>query len=172
MNKPAVSLGALLKSNEDPIDSAAGRRAAKDAILRFFKAVAARDAAALAESMTEDVTYEIPFSESGSTEPGGFRRYVGAAEVIEFWMATTANGPKSLGAEDVELSITGDGSRVFIEQRGNMVLADGRPYRNRYVFRFSLREGRICHAREYFNPVIAAYAFRRKIANSFLVETL
>ena len=172
MNKPAVSLGALLKSNEDPIDSPAGRRAAKDAILRFFKAVATRDAAALAESMTEDVTYEIPFSESGSTEPGGFRRYVGAAEVIEFWMATTANGPKSLGAEDVELSITGDGSRVFIEQRGNMVLADGRPYRNRYVFRFSLREGRICHAREYFNPVIAAYAFRRKIANSFLVETL
>lgn len=172
MNRPVVSLGALLKSSEDPIDSPAGRRAAKDAILRFFKAVATRDAAALAESMTEDVTYEIPFSESGSTEPGGFRRYVGAAEVIEFWMTTTANGPKSLGAEDVELSITGDGSRVFIEQRGNMVLADGRPYRNRYVFRFAIREGRICHAREYFNPVIAAYAFRRKIANSFIVETL
>jgi ketosteroid isomerase-like protein len=168
----SISLGALLKGNDDPIDSAAGRRAAKDAILRFFKAVAARDAAALAQSITEDAVYEIPFSESGSTEAGGFRRYAGTAEVVEFWMATTANGPKNLGAEDVELSITGDGSQVFIEQRGNMVLTDGRPYRNKYVFRFSIRDGRISHVREYFNPVVAAYAFKRKIANAFLIETL
>jgi ketosteroid isomerase-like protein len=161
-----------LKADDDPADSAAGRRAAKDAILRFFKAVAAKDATALAQSITGDAVYEIPFSESGSTEPGGFRRYVGSAEVVDFWMATTANGPKSLGADEVDLSITGDGSRVFIEQRGNMVLSDGRPYRNKYVFRFSIRDGRVSHVREYFNPVIAAYAFRRKIANSFLVETL
>jgi ketosteroid isomerase-like protein len=172
MTKAAVSLGALLKSDDDPIESAAGRRAAKDAILRFFKAVATRDASALAQSITEDAVYEIPFSESGSTEPGGFRRYAGTEEVVAFWMATTANGPKSLGAEDVELTIAADGSRVFIEQRGNMVLPDGRPYRNKYVFRFSIRDGRVSHVREYFNPVIAAYAFRRKIANSFLVEAL
>jgi ketosteroid isomerase-like protein len=171
MSKP-VSLGALLKADDDPADSAAGRRAAKDAILRFFKAVAAKDAAALAQSITDDAVYEIPFSESGSTEPGGFRRYVGSAEVVDFWMATTANGPKSLGADEVDLSITGDGSRVFIEQRGNMALSDGRPYRNKYVFRFSIRDGRVSHVREYFNPVIAAYAFKRKIANSFLIETL
>jgi ketosteroid isomerase-like protein len=172
VNKPAVSLGALLKSNDDPLDSPTGRRAAKDAILAFFKAIAAKDAAALARSITEDAVYEIPFSESGSTEPGAFRRYVGAAEVIEFWTATTANGPKSLGPEDVELSITADGSRVFIEQRGNMVLSDGRSYRNKYVFRFSIRDGQICHVREYFNAVTAAYAFKRKIANAFLIETL
>lgn len=167
-----VSLGALLKADDDPTDSASGRRAAKDAILRFFKAVAAKDATALAQSITDDAVYEIPFSETGSTEPGGFRRYVGSVEVVDFWMATTANGPKSLGADEVDLSITGDGSRVFIEQRGNMVLSDGRPYRNKYVFRFLIRDGRVSHVREYFNPVIAAYAFKRKIANSFLVETL
>jgi uncharacterized protein len=172
MSKPAVSLGALLKGNDDPVDSPAGRRAAKEAILNFFKAVAAKDATALARAITEDAIYEIPFSESGSTAPGSFRRYEGAKEVIDFWTATTADGPKSLGPEDVELSITADGSRVFIEQRGNMVLSDGRSYRNRYVFRFSIRDGRICHAREYFNPVTAAYAFRRRIANSFLIETL
>ncbi len=171
MNKPP-SLGALLKGNDDPTDSPEGRRAAKDAILAFFKAVATKDTAALANSLTEDAVYEIPFSESGSTEPGQFRRYAGAAAVVEFWTATTANGPKSLGPEDVELSVNADGSKVFIEQRGNMVLSDGRPYRNRYVFRFSIRDGRICHVREYFNPVTAAYAFKRKIANAFTVETL
>jgi ketosteroid isomerase-like protein len=172
MNRPVPGLGALLKSDEDPSDSPIGRRAAKDAILRFFKAVATRDAAAIADVITEDAVHEIPFSESGSTAPGGFRRYVGTAEVVDFWMTTTANGLKNLGAEEVELSITGDGSRVFIEQRGNMILSDGREYRNRYVFRFSIRDGRISHVREYVNPVIAAYAFRRKIANSFIVETL
>lgn len=172
MDKPAVSLGALLRSDDDPTDSPAGRRVAKDAVLAFFKAVATKDAAALARCLTDDAVYEIPFSESGSTEPGAFRRYVGASEVIGFWTATTTDGPRSLGPEDVELSITADGSRVFIEQRGNMVLPDGRPYRNKYVFRFSIRDGRISHVREYFNPVTAAYAFRRKIAGSFVVETL
>jgi ketosteroid isomerase-like protein len=51
-------------------------------------------------------------------------------------------------------------------------MPDGRAYRNKYVFRFSIRDGRISHVREYFNPVIAAYAFRRKIANAFIIETL
>src|ERR1700761_1820437 len=172
MSKGAVSLGALLRSDDDPVDAPRARRAAKDAILAFFKAVATKDTAALAASITEDAVYEFPFSESGSTEPDQCRRYVGAAEVIAFWTATSADGPKSLGPEDVELSITADGSRVFIEQRGNMVLSDGRSYRNRYVFRFAIRDGRVCHVREYFNPVTAAYAFKRKIANAFLVETL
>jgi ketosteroid isomerase-like protein len=53
-----------------------------------------------------------------------------------------------------------------------MALSDGRSYRTKYVFRFSIRDGRVSHVREYFNPVIAAYAFKRKIANSFLIETL
>jgi hypothetical protein len=79
----AISLGALLKGNDDPIDSAVGRRAAKDAILQFFKVVAARDTAALAQSIFEEAVYEIPFSESGSTEAGGFRRYVGTTEVVD-----------------------------------------------------------------------------------------
>jgi ketosteroid isomerase-like protein len=172
MNQPAVGLGALLKSDDDPVDSPQGRRAAKDAVRRFFRAVAAKDAAALAGSITEDAIYEIPFSETGSSEPGGFRSYVGAAAVVEFWMATVGSGLQNLGPDDVELSITGDGSRVFIEQRGNMILSDGRAYRNKYVFRFSILDGRVSHVREYLNPIIAAYAFRRKIANSFMIETL
>jgi uncharacterized protein len=172
VKKATLSLGALLKSDDDPIDSAEGRRNAKAAILKFFKAVAGKDATALAEVFADDAVYEIPFSENGSTEPGQFRRYEGSAEVVKFWMATTANGPKNLGAEHVELFITADGSTVFIEQQGNLVLSDGRPYRNKYVFRFSMNDGRISHVREYYNPVIAAYAFKRKIANSFLIETL
>jgi hypothetical protein len=40
------------------------------------------------------------------------------------------------------------------------------------VFRFSLVGGKISHVREYFNPIISAYAFRRKIANNLSIDSL
>ena len=172
MAAPSTSLGALLKSDDDPPFSPEGRRRAKDAIRRFFRAIAARDMAALADSVTEDVVYEMPFSETGSTEPGQFRRYSGRDQVVAFWERTSGSGLRSAPPEDVELSITADGARVFIEQRGNMTTADGKPYRNRYVFRFDIADGRVSHVREYINPIISAYAFARPVANAFIIEKL
>ena len=92
MDKPAPSLGALLRSDADPPGSAEGRRAAKDAILRFFKAVAAGDMASLAESVTHDVIYELPFSETGSTEPSGFRRYIGQGSLRAASLSRACSG--------------------------------------------------------------------------------
>ena len=171
MDKPATSLGALLRSDMDPPDSVEGRRAAKNAILRFFKAVAAGDMASLAESVTNDVIYELPFSETGSTEPGSFRQHVGREAVVAFWQATTSSGIQSAAPEDVEFSLTADGSRAFLEQRGNLTMPDGKRYRNRYVFRFDITGGRVSHVKEYFNPIISAYAFGRPIAGDTLVRS-
>jgi ketosteroid isomerase-like protein len=165
-------LGALLRSDDDPQDSAEGRRRGKDAVRAFLKAIAVSDMKSLAVAVTDDVIYEMPFSETGSTDPGGFRRYAGAAEVVEFWRGMSGSGIKSASSEDVELSISGDGSRVFIEQRGNMTMPDGKPYRNRYVFRFDIRDGRVSHVREYLNPIISAYAFERPIANALMIKSL
>ncbi|OWJ55951.1 Ketosteroid isomerase-related protein [Caballeronia arationis] len=169
----AVSgLGALLRGNEDPKDSAEGRRRGKDAVKAFLKAIASADMTALSDAVTEDVIYEMPFSESGSTEIGKFRRYVGRAAVVAFWSGMSGSGIKSESPEDVELSITGDGSRVFIEQRGNMTMPDGKSYRNRYVFRFDIQDGRVSHVKEYLNPIISAYAFERPVANGILIESV
>lgn len=165
-------LGDLLRSDDDPADRPDARRAAKGAVMRFFKAVATRDMAALEAVLTEDAVYEFPFSETGSTAPGGFRRYAGRAEVIALWAGTSGSGLKAAPPEEVELTIAADGSRLFIEQRGNMTMPDGKIYRNRYVFRFDLRDGRVSHVKEYFNPIISAYAFGRPIANGLLVEAL
>jgi ketosteroid isomerase-like protein len=87
------------------------------------------------------------------------------------WIKTVSDGLQNLGAEEVELSITGDGSRVFIEQRGNMIV-DGRSCRNKYVFRFCMSDGKVSRIREYFNSIIAAYAFQWKIANSITITSL
>ena len=162
----------MLRRNDDPEDSAEKRRELKVLILKFFRAIAAKDPQGLAEVLSPDVLYEIPFSEIGLTEPGAHRRYVGREEVVNFWMQTASAGTKNLGADEVELSITADGGRIFIEQRGNMVMTDGKSYRNRYVFRFDFESGRIKSAREYYNPIISAYAFARPIAGSIKVDRL
>ena len=168
----ALGLGALLRSDDDPSDDAAARRRAKDAVKAFFRAIAAGDMAMLAQAVTDDVIYEMPFSESGSTDPGRFRRFVGREAVLAFWRETSNAGIKNAGAEDVELSVLADGSRLFIEQRGNMTMPDGKPYRNRYVFRFDIRDGRVSHVREYINPIISAYAFDRTVANGVKIDTV
>lgn len=167
-----MSLGDLLRSDEDPVDSREARRTAKNAVKAFLKAVAAGDTDALAAAVTEAVIYEMPFSETGSTEPGRYRQYVGRAAVVEFWRGMSGSGIRNAGPDDVELSILGDGSRLFIEQRGNMTMPDGKPYRNRYVFRFDIQDGRVSHVREYLNPIISAYAFDRPIANGLKVDQL
>ncbi len=40
-----------------------------------------------------------------------------------------------------------------------MKMANGRPYENRYVFRFDVENGKIRRIREYLNPVTSAVAF-------------
>lgn len=172
MTSTGRSLGALLRSDEDPEDSREKRRKSKDLVLAFFRAIAAKDPQDLVEALSPDALYEIPFSESGSTEPGAHRRYVGRDQVVDFWMQTASAGTKNLGAEELELSITADGGRLFIEQRGNMVMADGKSYRNRYVFRFEFEDGKIKSVREYYNPVVSAYAFGRPIAGSIKIDKL
>jgi ketosteroid isomerase-like protein len=164
-----MSLGELLRSDIDPLDSQEARRTAKNAVKTFLKAVAVGDMGALAAAVTDDVIYEMPFSETGSAEQGRYRQYLGRDAVVEFWRGMSGSGIKNAGPEDVELSILGDGSRLFIEQRGNMTMPDGKIYRNRYVFRFDVLDGRVRHVREYLNPIISAYAFDRPIANGLKV---
>lgn len=168
----AKSLAELLRADDVMVDDPAARRDARAAVLRFFKAIGTKDMAALAEAITDDIVYEMPFSESGSTAPGAYRRFVGREAVIGFWEMTSAAGLKVAPAEDVELSVLPDGSRLFIEQRGNMTTADGKSYRNRYVFRFDIAGGRVSHVREYINPIISAYAFARPVAGGLMIETV
>jgi ketosteroid isomerase-like protein len=171
MENKRPGLADMLRNGSDPEDSPEGRRAGRDAVLTFFKALGSRDRAALTAAITEDVIHEIPFSESGSTKPGRFRRFAGRDAVVDFWM-TIVPGIKVGKPEDIELSVNSDGSRIFIEQRGDMTMPDGKRYRNRYVFRFSIRDGKVCHSKEYFNPIIAAYAFGRPIADGIIIDRL
>lgn len=162
----ARTLADLLRSDDVARDDPAARRAAKASVARFYAAIGRRDWDAVRNALTADAVYEFPFSETGSSDPSECRRFEGADAIVGFWRDTLARDMRFAAPEDVDLSILADGSRLFIEQRGNIVLADGTPYRNRYIFRYDIRDGRIAHVREYINPVISARAFGRPLGQS------
>lgn len=152
----------------DSPDAATGReselkRTALTAVRRFYAAIVSGNLDALAESLTSDVIYEFPLSESGSSESSDWRRFDGRDAVVEFWRQTLSKGMQFNKPEDVEISLLGDGSRLFVEQRGNITLQSGKAYRNRYIFRYDIRDGKIARVREYINPIISAEAFGRPI---------
>src|SRR3979411_788114 len=73
---------------------------------------------------------------------------------------------------ETDISVSADGSRVFVEGRGHLTMASGKTCRNRYVMRFDFVGGKIKHCKEYYNPIQSAYAFGRKIAGQFTIEAL
>jgi hypothetical protein len=77
----------------------------------------------------------------------------------------------SHGMTEANLTVSADGSRVFFEGRGHLSMSSGKTYRNRYVRRFDLVGGKIKRC-QYYNPIQSAYAFGRKIASQFAIETL
>jgi ketosteroid isomerase-like protein len=63
------------------------------------------------------------------------------------------------------VTITGDGRVVFIEGYGDVIMTNGRRYRNRYVMRVTVEGDRVATTREYYNPIISARAFGRDIGS-------
>jgi ketosteroid isomerase-like protein len=125
-------------------------------------AVSRRDSAAVAALYADDVVLEIPFHESGRTEAGCYR-VVKGKEAVVAQFERGASMFRGMAFEEAEMTTSADGATVFLEARGNMVGADDGTYRNRYVFRFDIADGKIRRVREYANPVTAALALGRPI---------
>jgi ketosteroid isomerase-like protein len=172
MNESESDILAIIDSIPDPVDSADGRRIARELIRGWFTMLRAKDLEGLLALMSPDVVVELPFNESGRTEEGGFRRYSGLGEVRGFWQAAFRAEGKSHGQTSAELTLSADGRVAFLESRGHLTMSSGKSYRNRYVFRFVTENGKLIHVREYYNPVTSAYAFGRLVAGKHLIDEL
>lgn len=135
---------------------------AERVVQRFFLTALAKDAPGTMALYSDDSVIEIPFTESGNTEEGAFRRYAGRSEIAEFTRQSHA-AEGTMGAWDIELHRVEGGRTVFVESRGNIIMQSGHEYRNRYVFRFDVAGDIIVRLREYYNPVTSGLAFGRKI---------
>ena len=131
-------------------------------VRRYLDALNAWDLDAMRDMTTEDVVFEVPF------RPDGFeRRTEGREKYIELLrQASTVMIDGSENLYDIGIDTLGSNpDELFAEYKSAMKLRSGADYRNEYVARFSVRDGRISHFVEYMNPIILFKAMGGRIGN-------
>ena len=86
------------------------------------------------------------------------------AEIFQSWLTSRLS--------EAVVTMTVDGSRVFMEFRVHLTMKSGKEYRNRYVMRVDLVDGKVSRCKEYYNPIQSAYAFGRLVAGKHMLESL
>jgi ketosteroid isomerase-like protein len=128
----------------------------------YLDALQRQDAAALGALVTDDFVLEVPFDAAGTNDPRNTLSWRGRDDFLTNYCAIFPRIAVHL-IKDIVVRPTIDPDIVYAEAMGDMVLRDGTPYRNLYVFRFDFRDGRICGLKEFCNPVTAAIAFGRPL---------
>jgi ketosteroid isomerase-like protein len=135
--------------------------ASQRAVDEFFRALSDRDISIASAVFTEQTVEIIPFAMAGGTEP---ERVFNGKDAVLGYLQTILDNFKQADMVDRKTFITDDGTTVFVEGRGDLILKKtGRPYRNIYVFKFGISDGKITEIREYANPVIYAKALGLKV---------
>ena len=114
--------------------------------LKFMEAMASNNPELADECVAED---GIAIA-MGTTKFAGVRnrdQMVGGIELFKRMIPT--------GLRFTIGDVTAEGNRVVVEAKGNAVTAAGTPYRNQYCFVFTLKDGKIKKAHEYFCTKLA-----------------
>ena len=130
--------------------------ASRDVVVAYLTAMEQKDKEGLVAVLADDTVLEMPLDVSGTNQPrdlwrgtdGAATHYGQAFEDVD-----------SIKFTEVDICPTVDPDVVFAEALGDMAMVSGRPYKNRYVFRFDLRQGKIRRIREYCNPVTSALSY-------------
>ncbi|MFD5827020.1 nuclear transport factor 2 family protein [Lentzea sp. NPDC060358] len=123
----------------------------------FFAATESKSPEVLEPHLAPDVVMEVPLTVHGALAPVDT---VTGKQALLDWVRTGAVTFDRIRWRDLEFSTAGE--TVFAECHGDMTVAGtGEPYRNRYVFRFDVRDGLIRRIREYSNPVAVARLLER-----------
>lgn len=122
----------------------------------YLEALQAKDRDAILSILADDFVLEVPCNVSGSNDfSDSWRGIDTASENYD----ETFRQIEVLEYTDVEIFAGKDDRVAFAEGLGVMKMATGKPYENRYVFRFDAENGKIKRIREYLNPVTAAISF-------------
>jgi ketosteroid isomerase-like protein len=115
----------------------------------YIRAIETQDRETIADSLAENVRQVFPMA------AGGFEGiqavFEGKEEVLEYTYGLFEKF-SSLKWVDADWTISNDGARVFLQAKGDLIVAHSNaPYRNTYVIRFDIEEGKIVHITEYAN---------------------
>ena len=131
-------------------------------VRRYIDAINAWDFDTKRVLLAEDAVFEMPYA------PEGFdRRIVGRDEIIAF----VETIPAIIDAEnlhDVRLeTLSSDPGEIVAEYKSDMVIKPhGVPYRNEYVSRFTVRDGRIARFAEYYDPIRLVIALGGSVSSA------
>jgi uncharacterized protein len=118
-------------------------------VRRYIDAINAWDFATQSELLADDAVFEMPYA------PDGFeRRITGRDEIIAF-VETIPAITDAENLHDVELdTLYSDPGEIVAEYRSDMVIKPtGAVYRNEYICRFTVRDGRVTRFAEYYDPI-------------------
>ena len=97
--------------------------------------------------ISPDFTLYLPFV------PPGVPNEVKGREAVRELLLSTAQRRSRLIFHDVEILRTEDPDLLVTTARGEATMANGKPYRNRYVMLTRIRDGEVLEHTEYLNPL-------------------
>ena len=136
-------------------------------VRRYIDAINRWDFDTKRELLAENAVFEMPYA------PEGFeRRIVGRDNIIAF----VETIPAIIDAEnlhDVQLeTYNSDPGEIIAEYKSDMVIKPhGAEYRNEYVSRFTVRDGRITRFAEYYDPIRLVVALGGSVEGAPLEAT-
>jgi ketosteroid isomerase-like protein len=122
----------------------------------YLTALQAKDREAIVGLLAEDFILEMPCNVSGTNDKSDSWH---GREVTRSKFGEAFQTIETIHFEELEFTQGCEPDTAFVEGRGVMKMYNGRPYDNRYVFRFDAEDGKIKRVREYLNPVTAAISF-------------
>lgn len=113
----------------------------------FVNAIEIRDRATIENSLSDDAKQIFPMAGGGWT--GLAAVFEGKSEVLDYTFGLFENFTSLVWTHKV-WTVSADGSRVFMQAKSEAIVAwSQKPYRNTYVTRFDVLDGKINRVVEY-----------------------
>jgi len=127
---------------------------AREAMTQFLELMVQGDVARWLSLWSDDAVFEYPFA------PPGYPPEVRGIEAITKHFQSFPEFVRFFEFVDVQMHAQPDPEMLITEFacRGEMV-ADGRPYNQRYIGVLHMTGGKISHYRDYWNPLVVLDAF-------------
>jgi ketosteroid isomerase-like protein len=125
-------------------------------VLGFYTNLMKKDLDAFADLWADDAVQDMPFADGVAVlEPA----WHGKEKLLSYYRKSIPTRKHHVFEID-KLHRSIDPDTLIVEAAASSVLGDtGRPYNQKYVFIFKLRDGKIVLNREHFNPLIWQAAF-------------
>lgn len=126
----------------------------EDVVKTYLDGLEAQNVEIIATLLAEDATIEIPLSNTGGLSP--WFVFDGRDEALGY-IRTIFKNFGEVKLLDRAVYVAEDRRTVFVETTGDLIQRHtNASYRNKYVFKFTVRDGRVVHVSEYANPVTFA----------------